>query len=311
MRFELRTIGTNAALPMPGRFTTCQALNIQEHHFLIDCGEGAQIRMEQYRVKKSKIKHIFISHLHGDHYFGLWGLLNSYNLQGRQQDLYLYSPPGLKALLLPPLVSGGVELCFPLYFIEVDPTQHCVVFENNQLSVATIPLIHRIPACGYVFREKERPRKMISDQILKYQLSVPQILAAKAGKDIEGPDGQIISNETLTVPAPRPRSYAFCSDTRYTESILPYIKGVDLLYHESTFCQEHLERAKVTKHSTAMEAAQIARQADVGKLLLGHFSSRYEEIGQFEREARTIFPESYATNDGDLFEVPYFEEEEE
>ncbi|HKK75827.1 MAG TPA: ribonuclease Z [Saprospiraceae bacterium] len=303
MRFELRLLGTASAQPSLGRFTTCHHLNIQEQHFLIDCGEGAQMRMEQYKVKRSKINHIFISHLHGDHFFGLWGLLTSYTLNNRTAALHLYSPPGLKEVLLPALSIGGAELSFPLHFTEVDPEAHRCVYDNNQLSVHTIPLRHRIPACGYLFREKQRPRNMIGAKIQQYDLSIPQIKAAKAGEDIPLEDGRLVPNHELTEAALPPRAYAFCSDTRYTETIIPYIKGVDLLYHESTFCADNLHRAEVTMHSTAAEAARIAQAAGVGKLILGHFSTRYEDTRVFETEARSIFAEAYAGEDGLVIEL--------
>jgi ribonuclease Z len=303
MRFELRLLGTASAQPGLGRFTTCHYLNIQEHHFLIDCGEGAQMRMEQYKIKRSKINHIFISHLHGDHFFGLWGLLTSYNLNNRSAPLHIFSPPGLQEVLLPALSIGGAQLSFPLHFVEVDPAQSICIYENHQLSVTTIPLQHRIPACGYLFREKERPRNILGAKIQEYQLTIPQIKAAKAGEDIQLANGQIIPNTELTEAALPPRSYAFCSDTRYTESIIPIIKGVDLLYHESTFCEDNLHKAEVTMHSTAAEAARIAQAAGVGKLILGHFSTRYEDTAVFETEARAIFAEAYAAQDGLLVEL--------
>lgn len=303
MRFELRLLGTASAQPSLRRFTTCHHLNIQEQHFLIDCGEGAQMRMEQYKVKRHKINHIFISHLHGDHFFGLWGLLTSFTLNNRTADLYLFSPPGLKQLLLPALSIGGATLSFPLHFVEVDPTEHRCIYHNDQLSVSTLPLQHRIPACGYLFREKKRPRNMISTKIQEYDLTIPQIKAAKAGEAIQLADGRLVPNRELTEAAPAPRSYAFCSDTRYSESIIPWVEGVNLLYHESTFCEDNQERAKFTMHSTAAEAARIAKAARVGKLILGHFSSRYEDVSVFEEEARTIFAEAYAAEDGLLLEL--------
>jgi len=298
MRFELQLLGTSSARPLADRFTTCQYLNIQEQHFLIDCGEGAQIRMDQFQVKRSKINHIFISHLHGDHIFGLWGLLTSYALNKRTQPLYIYSPPGLESILQPALSMGNDNPGFPLHFVELDPTVSDLIYENEQLMVTTIPLQHRLPTCGYLFREKERPRNMITSQIAAYQLSIPQIKAAKAGADIQLPDGRLIPNAVLTEPAQAPRAYAYCSDTRYTESVVPLIKGADLLYHESTFCTDNQARAQATLHSTAAEAAQIARAAGVGKLLLGHFSSRYDDVMAFETEARAIFAEAYAGYDG-------------
>lgn len=301
MRFELQLLGTAAALPTQNRFTSCQVLNVQEQYYLIDCGEGAQWQMEKYKVRRSKIEHIFISHLHGDHFFGLWGLLTSFTLNNRTRPLSIYSPPGLEAILLPALRIGGAKLSFPLHFISVDPAVHQIVYENKQVSVATIPLLHRIPACGYLFQEKERPRNIRAEKIKAYDLSIPQIKAAKAGQDISLEDGRLISNQELTVEGIPPRSFAYCSDTRFTETIIPIIKGVDLLYHESTFCEDLKEKAEITMHSTAREAAIIAKKANAKKLVLGHFSSRYEEAAVFEQEARAVFAETYAGEDGQVF----------
>ncbi len=305
MRFQVQLLGTNAALPTARRFCTSQILNIQEHLFMIDCGEGTQIRMEQFKVKRAKLNHIFISHLHGDHFFGLWGYLTSLNLNGRKKKLSIYSPPGLKELILPPLTIEGTQLSYPIEFIEHDPSQHQLLLDHPKFQVYSIPLQHRIPASGYLFKEKKRERNIIGEQITWYQLEVDQIIKAKAGEDILLEDGRLIPNEELTIPGPPPRSYAFCSDTRYHPAICSIIKGVDLLYHESTFLHEDIAKAEKTMHSTAQEAAQIAHQAAVGKLLLGHFSARYEDISLFEKEARLSFPSSYAPADGDIFEIPY------
>ncbi|MEM6377953.1 MAG: ribonuclease Z, partial [Bacteroidota bacterium] len=264
-----------------------------------------QMQMEAFKVKRHKIHQIFISHLHGDHIFGLWGLLTSYSLNSRKKKLQIYSPSGLESILMPPLTIGGAELGFEIEFIEVDAAAFNLVFENKLLEVYTIPLLHRIPTCGYLFKEKVRQANIIPAQIQKYNLSVPQILAAKAGENITLDNGQELPAFELTTPAPLPRSYAFCSDTRYTETIVPLIKGVDMLYHESTFCEPHKEKAIATMHSTAKEAALIAKKAKVGKLLLGHYSARYPDPREFEQEARSVFLESYAAEDGQIFEIPF------
>lgn len=206
---------------------------------------------------------------------------------------------------MPALTIGGADLGFEIEFIEVNSTHSELVFTNSSIEVYTIPLLHRIPTCGYLFQEKQRAANIIPAQIQKYQLSVPQILAAKAGASVWLENGQELEAAELTIPAPPPRSFAFCSDTRYTESIIPIIKGVDLLYHESTFCEPLKAKAIATMHSTAKEAALIAKQAKVGKLILGHYSARYPNPLVFEEEARTVFPESYAGQDGLIFDIPF------
>lgn len=305
MRFDLQLLGTNAALPLYGRHTTAQVLTVDSQSFLIDCGEGTQMQMEAFKVKRHKIHQIFISHLHGDHIFGLWGLLTSYSLNSRKKKLQIFSPPGLEEILMPALTIGGTDLGFEIEFVVIDPRVSKLIFENKALEVYTIPLLHRIPTCGYLFKEKPRAANIISEQIQKYKLSVPQILAAKAGQTIVLNNGKELAATALTTPAPPPRSFAFCSDTRYTESIIPIIKGVDLLYHESTFCESLKAKAIATMHSTAKEAALIAQKAKVGKLILGHYSARYPDPQEFEAEARTVFRETYAGIDGLMIEVPF------
>jgi len=305
MEFALTLLGTNGALPAYGRFPTAQWLQIHHQSYLIDCGEGTQMRIQDYQVKPGRLHSIFISHLHGDHCFGLIGLLTSFNLTGRDKPLHIYSPPGLQGMIEAQLAPTGTELQFTVHFHEVDPTIHTCIAEDKLITVHTIPLDHRIPCCGYLFREKARERNIYPEKIQEYDLSVPQIVAAKAGEDVTLPDGRTIPVEELTTPPPPPRSYAFCSDTRYKPDIIPLIKGVDLLYHESTFCREYTERAAETGHSTAAQAAQIAREANVGKLILGHYSSRYPDVSVFALEAKSIFGESHAGLDGQTYDIPF------
>lgn len=305
MQFSLTLLGTNGAIPAYGRFPTAQVLHVHNQSYLVDCGEGTQMRFQDFHIKPGRLHKIFISHLHGDHCFGLIGLITTLNLTGRTQDLHIYSPPGLRAMIEAQLSPSGTVLQFPLQFHEVDPQVHQQIASDQQVDVFSIPLNHRIPCCGYLFREKERERNIYSEKIAEYQLSVPQIKAAKQGGSITLDDGRILSAQELTAAPPSPRSYAFCSDTQYKPDIVPLIQGVDLLYHESTFCREYAERARETMHCTAHEAALIAREAQVGKLILGHYSSRYPEVTPFEEEARTIFSESYAGTDGQEFVVPF------
>ena len=263
------------------------------------------MRMQECQVKPGRLRAIFISHLHGDHCFGLIGLLTSLNLTGRDKPLNIYSPPGLRGMIEAQLAPTGTALQFPVHFHEVDPTVHSCITEDHLVKVYTIPLDHRIPCCGYLFREKERERNIYPEKIQEYDLSVTQIVAAKRGEDIRLADGRKIASAELTTPPPPPRAYAFCSDTRYKPDIIPVIKGVDLLYHESTFCQEYAKRATETGHSTALQAAQIARDANVGKLILGHYSSRYPDPSVFAAEAKTLFGESHAGLDGQTYTIPF------
>jgi ribonuclease Z len=311
MNFELTFLGTNSALPAHGRFPSAQVLAVQEQLFLIDCGEGTQARMLDYHVKRHKINQVFISHLHGDHVFGLIGLLTTLNLMGRENKLDIFSPKGLEEVIHVQLRASQTHLGFPIDFHVVDTTAFRLIFENETVAVYSIPLLHRIPTNGFLFREKERLRNIRSEKIEEYELSVSQILAAKEGKNISLEDGRVLPNTELTKAPPPPRSYAYCSDTLYTESILPYIKGVDLLYHESTFIHDNQPRARETMHSTALEAATMAKKAEVKMLFLGHFSSRHKDVRVFEEEALRVFPHAIAAREGMQVSLPYHHDAEE
>jgi ribonuclease Z len=305
MVFELTLLGTNGALPAYGRFPTAQILDVHHVSYLIDCGEGTQMRMQEFHRKNARLQHIFISHLHGDHCFGLIGLLTSLNLIGRKDPMDIFSPPGLQGMIEAQLKPTGTVFQFPVRFHEVDPTQHAPIHSDPFVRVHTIPLEHRIPCCGYRFDEHPRERSMRKEKIAEYDLTIPQIKAAKAGHDIHLDDGRTIPVTELTDPPPPARSFAFCSDTVYLPELVTYIKGVDLLYHESTFCEEFAERAAETKHSTARQAAQLAEAACAGTLILGHYSSRYPEVDVFEEEAKSVFSNAVAGRDGQRFSVPY------
>lgn len=306
MLFELTLLGTGAALPMPGRFTSAQVLNVNNHLYLVDCGEGTQMRMTDYQVRRSKIRQIFISHLHGDHFYGLMGLLTSFALNDRSQPLDIFSPAGLKEIIQTMLhYQGSGETIYPIHFHILDTSKHQLIFEDNQLEVYSIPLQHRVPVSGFVFREKQRPRNILPEKIEAYHIPVSEIKKIKEGADYQLPNGTIIPNAELTQAPPRPRSYAYCSDTTYAPEIIPYIKGVDILYHEATYLQEDEAIAKQNSHTTAVQAARIAKAAEVEKLVIGHFSSRYKDGTLFEQEARTIFPDTIAAEDGMVLEVPF------
>lgn len=303
MLFDLSILGCNSALPALGRHPTSQILKIHNQTVLIDCGEGTQMRMNTFHIKRGKIRYIFISHLHGDHIFGLPGLLTSYSLNGRTEPLYIFSPKGLEALIRITLKNSGSILSYPIHFEEVDTTKAAKIFENNAFSVTAFPLIHRVPTTGYLFRERFHLRNIIAEKIQKHQIPYDQIDSIKEGADFVLADGRIIPNEELTTPPPQERTYAYCSDTMYSEAILPHIQNVDLLYHEATFLQEHLDRAIYSKHTTAHQAATIAKKAGAKKLVLGHYSSRYADLDPLLKEARAVFANTLLGIEGATYRV--------
>lgn len=286
MNFELKILGSNAATPAHGRHLSAQVLTIGADVFLIDCGEGTQFQMLKFQVKRNKINHIFISHLHGDHIFGLIGLLMSYDLNGRTNPLHIYSPAGLQAIID---IQFSDQPKFPLHFHVTDPSVSTILFENNRVEVTSIPLVHRVPCHGFLFAEKPYKANMLKDKIEAYQIPYQAISAIKDGADYTLEDGTVIPNDELTQAPARPRKFAYCSDTMYSEAILPIIKGVDILYHEATFMQDLLPKAQNTMHSTAQQAASIAKQAKVKQLILGHFSSRYDDLNPLLEEAKAVF----------------------
>ncbi len=301
MDFALTILGVSGAVPAQGRFPTAQVLQVQNHCFLIDCGEGTQMRMSQFDIPRNKIAQIFISHLHGDHIFGLPGLLFSYALNNRDKPIDLFSPIGLKEMILAQL-NPGTQLPFRVRFHVFDCEESRVIFENNELTVSTVPLDHRIPTCGFLFREKPFQKNIDPEKIARYNLSIPQIKSAKEGHDI--PLGErLVPNRELTLPAYRPRSFAYISDTAYREDIVPIVKDVDLLYHETTFCEDAAENAVSTMHSTAKQAAKIAKMANAGTLVTGHYSSRYKELDCFEEEAKAVFPNTELGLEGKVYRV--------
>jgi ribonuclease Z len=262
MTFSLTVLGSNAAIPANNRNLSAHLLNANERFFLIDCGEGTQFQLRRYHISFQRIKRIFISHLHGDHFFGLIGLLHSMHLLGRKEELHLYAPAALQPILDIQMEASETRLIYPLIFHSLQMDQPALVCEEERISVHSFPLNHRIPTCGFVFREKNPPRKV-----------------------------------------PVARSYAYCSDTGYSEEIIPFITGVDLLYHEATFMQDKAIVAREKLHATAIEAATIASKAQVKKLLIGHFSARYEDIGPLLAEARSVFPETYAAEEGAVLAI--------
>ena len=294
MSTYLTILGYNSAIPTVKSAPTAQFLEMEERCFLIDCGEGTQVQLRKAKAKFSKINHIFISHLHGDHVFGLPGLISSFRLLGRETPLHVYGPKGIKEMMETIFRITETHQGFEVVFHELSSKKSEKVFEDNRVEVFTIPLDHRIYCNGYLFKEKPKERHLNMQEISKYpEIEICDYHNLKRGKDIQLSNGYILKNENLTKPAEPSVSYAFCSDTRYLESIIPIIKNVDVLYHEATFLHDLKKMADYTGHTTALEAAKIARKANVKKLILGHFSNRYNDLSVFLNEACEIFPETY------------------
>lgn len=303
MRFEVTILGSNSAIPSHGRYPSAQALNVRDHHFLIDCGEGTQMRMELFKVKKTRIEHIFISHLHGDHVFGLIGLLMTYGLHQRTVPLHIYGPMGLEPLIRQQLSITQSELTYSLHFHTTHPDRSELILDNNEVSVHTLPLLHGVPCNGYLFREKRAPRKILREAIERWQVPVEWIVRLKQGENYLTPAGNTIPNTELTADPPPPRSYAYCSDTMYYEALIPHLEGVDTLYHEATYTHDFIANAQRNFHSTALQAATIAQKAGVRLLLIGHFSSRYGDLDPLLMEARTVFQNAHLAVEGKLFYI--------
>lgn len=298
---NLTILGCYAATPRTFTNPTAQVLELKNHLFLIDCGEGTQVQLRKSKIKFSRIKHIFISHLHGDHFYGLIGLISTFRLLNRSQELHIYGPLGIKEIILLQLKYADSWTNFPLVFHELISKVSELILEEENLTVSTIPLKHRIYTNGFLFREKLGERKLNMKAVGKYKIEICDYQNLKNGKDYITHENEVIPNQVLTFDPPKPKSYAFCSDTVFDLDIIPYIKGVDVLYHEATFLDEHQKLATPTKHSTAKQAAEIARQAEVGTLILGHFSTRYGSIQPFLEEALTIFNPTLLADDGKVF----------
>ena len=295
---KITILGCYAATPRSFTNPTSQVLDMKNHLFLIDCGEGTQVQLRKNRIKFSRIKHIFISHLHGDHFYGLVGLVSTFRLLNRENELHIYGPKGIKAIITLQLKLANSWTNYPLIFHELTSREPQLLYEDTKVSVTTIPLKHRVYTNGFLFREKEGDRKLLINEALKYNIDVTLYRSLKKGKDVVSEDGKLIANKLVTADPPPPKSYAFCSDTVYDEEIVPIIKNVTALYHESTFLEGEVDLAFPTKHSTARQAATIAKLARVKKLILGHYSTRYEDIELFRSEAENIFPEIILADDG-------------
>lgn len=294
---SLTILGCGSALPTKRNFPSAQIIQLRDKQFLVDCGEGTQIRMRQMKINNNRFGHIFISHLHGDHCFGLLGLLSSFGMLNRTADLYIHAHPDLEKLMNPLLAYFCAEIPYKVIFVPFNPEIHEKIYEDRSVSVYTIPLKHRVPTCGFLFEEKPLDRHIKRDMIDFYQIPVSKIHKIKQGEDFITSEGEIISNEKLTTPPAPPKRYAYCSDTIFDRDIIPYIKGVDCLYHEATFAEEEILRAEKTMHSTARQAAVIALEAEVKKLIIGHYSARYSNKEIILKEARSVFPAVIAGED--------------
>ncbi len=298
---KLTILGCNSGVPRENSQTTSQIIEIGNSLFLIDCGEGTQNQIRKQKIKFSRIKQVFISHLHGDHFFGLIGLISSFRLLGRTSNLDIYGPKGIKEIITLQLKYSQSWTNYQITFHELSSLESELIYENDFIRVFTIPLKHRIYTNGFLFKEKKGLRKINIDMVNKYNISTSDFENLKKGKDLILDDGNIINNELITLPPSRPMSYAFCSDTSYHEDLVDIITGVDVLYHESTFLNIHQELAKLTKHSTASDAAKIAKKSKIKNLILGHFSARYRDKKDFLNEAKVHFENVELAEDGKIF----------
>lgn len=303
MKFELTILGSSSATPIFNRNPTSQLLNINEKIFLIDCGEGTQSQLLKYGIKSQRIDHIFISHLHGDHYFGLVGLLSSLHLNGRIKPMHIYGPAALQEIIEIQFKYSQTDIRYPIEYHPISDANSQVIHEDNELMVETIILSHRIPCTGFKFSEKQRLPKIIRSEIERLNIPVEYIPLIKKGHVYTDTNGKKHQPEELTVPADVPRSYAYCSDTICSWQYMEDIKNVDLLYHEATFMHDMLDRATETFHTTSLQAAEIAVKANVGKLLLGHFSARYRDLTPLLEEAQSVYPNAQLAIEGQTFMV--------
>lgn len=299
--FGVTILGNNSAIPAYDRHPTAQVVTLNDQVFLIDCGEGTQMQIARYRIRRSKIHHIFISHLHGDHYFGLIGLITSMGLLGREQELHLYAPAGLKEIIDLQLAVADTTLPFPLVFHPLEAEG--LLVDTQKFSVECFATQHRVPCWGFIIREKRKPRKIDKEKVLQYDIPAAFYERLKDGSDYETKQGEWIRNEWVTLANKPARSYAFCADTRFDESLIDKTREVTLLYHEATYLKDLSERALARFHSTTVQAATIALRAGVGRLLIGHFSSKYEKLDEFRNEARSVFPDTDLAIEGVTYRV--------
>lgn len=303
MRFELTILGSGAALPTLKRNATAQYLTIQNRHILIDCGEGTQLQMRKFGVKIQRITIILISHLHGDHFFGLAGLVSTMRLLGRDKNLTIICPAGLREILMQQLEIGHIQLDFEINFIELTGKESKIVFEDNAIEIKTFPLKHRVPTNGFRIGEKPKERELRKSALEHPEMKVEFIHRLKKGEDVQTENGNWLKAEEFTKPSKPPKSYAYCSDTAYSEKTIAEIEGATVLYHEATFTENHASNAKKTMHATAKQAAKIAKAAKVGSLYMGHLSARYADSSVHEEEAREVFEASHYVLDGQVITI--------
>ena len=294
-------LGNNSAVPAFDRHPTSQVVTLDGNNFLVDCGEGTQIQMINYKIRRSRISHVFISHLHGDHYFGLVGLINSFSLLGHQQELHVFGPSPLQEIIEIQLKVADTRLCYPLHFHTISGAATLV--DNDKVEIRCFPTNHRIECYGFSFREKKKPRKLILESVKENNIPLSFYERLKAGEDFVTTSGEIIKNEWLTTEGPKSKTYAFCADTKYNEAMIEHIKDADMIYHETTYLDNLRERASDRFHSTTKQAALIAQKANVKRLLIGHFSSKYDTLEEFEQEAKEVFPNTELALEGVAYKV--------
>ncbi|WBL44970.1 ribonuclease Z [Algoriphagus halophytocola] len=299
--FEVTILGNTSSIPVHGRHHTAQVVRFGQDFLLLDCGEAMQLQARAFKIKVSKINHIFISHLHGDHYYGLIGLLSSYSLGKRTTPLHIYGPKGLDDIITTNFRYSNTKLPFPLHFIETKDNGLNLLLDEKKYAIYSFPLKHRLPTTGFLIREKVGLRSMVKEKLQKAPLPYEAIKSLRDGKHFTDENGKTYSVEEFTHPLPALRSYAYCSDTIFHPELKAYLENVDLLYHESTFMEDNLERAKTTFHSTAKQAAEIAKLSQVKRLLLGHFSSRYTQLDPLLHEAQSVFPNSILSEEGQTY----------
>lgn len=303
MTFKLTILGSSSAVPTSKRNLTAHVLNAHERFFLIDCGEGTQIQIRKNKIRFGKIDHIFISHLHGDHIFGLFGLISTFSLLKRDKDLHIYSHPELENILNKHLEYFERNISYKIIYHHLNPKISEMIYEDRRIIVETIPLKHRVPTCGFKFTEKKHLRNLKKNVVKDFTIPISKIQGIKEGDDFINDDNEIILNSSLTLPPYKARSYAYCTDTAYSEKIIPIIENVDLLFHEATFCKKLKQQAKLTFHSTSEDAAKIAYKAKVKKLIIGHFSARYKDVTPLLDEARAIFQNTFSAEDGETHTI--------
>lgn len=301
--FAVTILGNNSALPTLERHPTAQIITCNDQLILVDCGEGTQTQFARFAIRRSRLRYIFISHLHGDHYFGLIGLLNSLSLLGRQDPLTVFAPPELEAIIQLQMQCSGTVLQFQLDFVPLREEEQGPILTDKELSVSFFPTVHRIPCFGFMFEWKKKKRKLLPEQAKAYEIPAAYYSRLQEGADYQRKDGVLVKNDWVTLPPPKGKKYVYCADTRYSEDLLPFVKNADLIYHETTYLHDLAERATERYHSTTVQAATLALKANAKRLIVGHFSSKYRDLTPFETECREVFPNSDVAVEGATYIV--------